>query len=323
MTRLKVACALVFAFACVLPAPPLAAQTPTGIITGTVTDPTGAVVPNTSITITNKGTGAARTTQSNSEGVFSAPSLEPGEYEVRAENKGFSATVRDAQVQAGNATTVNMTMTVGAANEVVNVEAASAQINYESNTIQGVIARQSIQDIPLNGRSYLQLASLEPGVTMVAAPPSQYNGVFTVSILGGISGRTLITLDGANIDDSVQGGSSMNFSQEVVQEFQLQSLNFDLSTGITSSGAINVVTRSGTNDFHGSAYFFFRDHNMAAYPGLEAQPLFPHPFFARRNPGFGWAVRSRKTSCSSSSITSIKIRCRQLLFRKTFRFFRA
>ncbi|MGD1091894.1 MAG: carboxypeptidase-like regulatory domain-containing protein, partial [Bryobacteraceae bacterium] len=286
MNRSKFASTLLLACAIVLASLTATAQSPTGIISGTVTDSSGAVVPNATITVTNKGTGAARTMQSNEAGVFSAPALEPGEYEVRAESTGFSTTVRSAQVQAGNTITVNMSMNVGAATEVVTVEAASAQINFESNTIQGVIARNTIQDIPLNGRSYLYLASLEPGVSMVAGSPSQYNGIFTVSILGGISGRTLITLDGANIDDSVQGGSSMNFSQEVVQEFQMQALNSDLSTGITGSGAINVVTRSGSNDFHGGAYFFYRDHNMAAYPGLERQPLFPNPFFARRNPGF-------------------------------------
>ncbi len=262
------------------------AQSPTGIITGTVTDPTGAIVPNPTITIRNKATAATRAAEANAEGVYSAPALDPGQYEVRVEAKGFSTTVREGEVTAGNTTTVNMPLAVGATSDVVTVEEATAQINYESNTIQGVIARQTIQDIPLNGRSYLQLASLEPGVTMQAGATSQYNGVFTVSILGGIAGRTLITLDGANIDDSVQGGSSMNFSQEVVQEFQLQALNSDLSTGISGSGAINVVTRSGSNEFHGGAYFFYRDHNMAAYPGLARQAEFPHPFFARRNPGF-------------------------------------
>jgi len=261
-------------------------QSPTGIIAGVVTDPSGATVPGATVNITNKANSGIRSVTSGADGAFSAPSLDPGQYQVRVESKGFSTTVRDAEVQAGNTTTVNVPLTVGATSDVVNVEAASATINYESNTIQGVIARQTIQDIPLNGRSYLQLASLEPGVTMQAGATSQYNGVFTVSILGGIAGRTLITLDGANIDDSVQGGSSMNFSQEVVQEFQLQALNSDLSTGISGSGAINVVTRSGSNDFHGGAYFFYRDHNMAAYPGLARQPLFPNPFFARRNPGF-------------------------------------
>ncbi len=122
---------------------------------------------------------------------------------------------------------------------------------------------------------------------MVPGSPSQYNGAtFTISIGGGISGRTLIALDGTTTWDAIQGGTQMNFSQEIVQEFQLQSVNYDLSTGITSSGSVNVVTRSGSNAFHGSGYFFFRDHNMAAYPGLARQVSNPNPFFARRNPGF-------------------------------------
>ncbi len=166
------------------------AQTPTGIITGNVTDESGAVIPNATVTIINKATNAARTLTASSEGLFSAPSLDAGDYEVRVEVPGFRTTVRPAQVEAGTTTTVNMTMSLGTTTEVVNVEGASAQINYESNAIQGSILRSTIQDLPLNGRSYLQLASLEPGVSLVAASPSQFNGVFTVSILGGISGRT-------------------------------------------------------------------------------------------------------------------------------------
>jgi hypothetical protein len=96
----------------------------------------------------------------------------------------------------------------------------------------------------------------------------------------------ITTMDGGTINDEKEGGSSMNFSQEVVQEFQVSQVNFDAPTGISASGAINMVTRSGGNDFHGSAYFYYRDHNMAAYPGLERLSIAPSPFFVRRNPGF-------------------------------------
>jgi len=180
-----------------------------------------------------------------------------------------------------------MKMQVGQTKEVVTVEAATPQMEYEKNSIDGVINREKIQDLPLNGRSFLQLASLEPGVTVSAGTTNQYNRLFSVSILGGNSGRTNITVDGGSIRDAIEDtGASMNFSQEVVQEFQLSSAVFDLSTGIGANGAINVVTRGGTNAFHGSGYFFFRDHNMAAYPGLARNPLALDPFFARRNPGF-------------------------------------
>jgi hypothetical protein len=263
----------------------LLAQAPTGLISGTVTDESGAVVPKANITITDKATGSTRATAATGEGLYSASSLPSGDYTVRVEADGFRTTVRGATVEAGTTTTVNITLTVGGTTEVVNVEAATAQINYESHTVQGVIQRQNIQDLPLNGRSFLQLATLEPGITTTPATTSQFNTTVSVAVLGTAS-RTYITIDGASIVDNVEGGTVMNFSQEVVQEFQLSSANFDLGTGITGAGAINVVTRSGSNDFHGSGYFFFRDHNTAAYPALKRNPLNPDPFFARRNPGF-------------------------------------
>src|SRR5438552_14609323 len=159
-------------------------------------------------------------------------------------------------------------MQIGATKDVVVVEGAVAAVNYDSNTVQGVVTRKQIQDLPLNGRSFLNLAQLEPGVIVTPANPAQFNAQFSVSILGGPASHTAITVDGANIRNPVEGGTGQNFSQEVVQEFQLSSVNFDLSTGLTAFGAVNVVTRGGGNGFHGAAYFYFRDHNLAAYPSL-------------------------------------------------------
>src|SRR5260370_21092177 len=133
----------------------------------------------------------------------------------------------------------------------------------------------------------MQLAVLEPGVTVSAGTTAQFNTLFTVSVLGS-GNHTVYTVDGGNISDNIDtsgGISSMNFSQETVQVFQFSSANFDLATPVAEGGAIYIVTRSGGNDFHGSAYFFFRDHNMASYPNLARAPKVPDPFFARRNPG--------------------------------------
>ncbi len=166
-----------------------------------------------------------------------------------------------------------MNLEIGQKTEIVTVTSSGAEkLNHESHSIDGVITRQKIQELPLNGRSFLQLAFLEPGVTASPGTTSQYNSLFSVSILGGDSNKTAITVDGGNVRNSIEGETGMNFSQEVVQEFQLSSSNFDLSTGITSVGAVNIVTRTGGNEYHGSGYFFFRDHNMAAYPGLAARP---------------------------------------------------
>jgi hypothetical protein len=280
------ACALLWA------AISVPAQEPTGIITGTITDASGAVVPDAMVTITNKETGAARTTTTNAEGLYSAPALLPAQYVVRVEKAGFRIVQSEVLLLAGATSTVSLALSPGTASEVVTVEAAAAQVEYDTHSVGGVIERGTIQDLPLNGRAALQLASLEPGVSVVPGSVSQFNAMFNVSVFGATAGATSgsgvgtrLTMDGGTINDEMEGGTSMNFSQEVVQEFQISTTNFDTSTGIGTKGAVNIVTRSGSNDFHGDAYFFYRDHNMAAYPGLARSPLFPSPFFQRKNPG--------------------------------------
>src|SRR5579871_1648864 len=200
----------------------LRAQAPTGTITGIVTDAQGAAIANVTVTITEKATGAARTVVTNASGLYSAPALPAGDYDVKAEAAGFRTVDRESTVQAGGTFTVNLPMTIGESKEVVTVEAASTQINYETNTVQGVIDRAAVQDLPLNGRSFMQLAVLEPGVTIASGSTAQFNALFTVSVLGA-GNRTAYTVDGGNISDSIDtggGSSSLNLPQDVVQEFQ-------------------------------------------------------------------------------------------------------
>jgi hypothetical protein len=261
------------------------AQAPVGTISGTVRDPSDAVLPGTTVTIQHVATGVERHLTSGSDGTFSAPALAAGDYTVTAELSGFRTLRRDVTVVTGRVVAVDIRMELGPASEVVNVAAQAVHVDLETHAISGVITRQKIQELPLNGRSFLQLAFLEPGVTASPGSTSQYNSLFSVSILGGDSNKTAITVDGGNVRNSIEGNTGMNFSQEVIQEFQLSSANFDLSTGITSVGAVNIVTRSGGNERRGSTYFFYRDHDMAAYPALKRDALNPDPFFARRNPG--------------------------------------
>ncbi len=271
------------------------AQAPTGSIAGLVSDESGAVIPNAQVRVVNKETGAARTLVTSTDGTFRAELLPAGDYEIRVEAQGFRSALRAAVVQTGSTTTADFKMQVGATSETVTVEGAAAQISYDSNKIDGVITRKQIQDLPLNGRSFLQLAFLEPGVTVNTGSTSQYNSQFSVSVLGANDRRTMISVDGGNIRNPIEGQSSQNFSQEVVQEFQLSSVNFDLSTGNSAVGAVNIVTRTGGNDFHGSGYFFFRDQNLAAYPALNRPSGVDcsrtddsrcSPAFARRQSGF-------------------------------------
>lgn len=285
------------------------AQNATGSIRGTVTDEQRATIPAASVVITNKDTGAARRLQTNQDGAYAAESLLPGTYEIKVEARGFRSQLQRAVAQTGGATTADFTLQVGTAAETVTVTGEAPLINTTDSTVGSVVTREQVENLPLNGRSFLSLALLEPGVqvtynaTSTSANP---NNFFQVSVAGAPSGMTLIMVDGVRSNDRVTGGTSQNFSPETVQEFQIQSFNFDLSSGTNSIGAINIVSRTGSNQFHGSAFFFFRDHNMAAYPGLaracerspsgafrnpacnfsDLRPGVEDPYFARRQGGF-------------------------------------
>ena len=263
----------------------VSAQAPVGTITGTVRDQSGAVVPGATITIRHAATGVERNTTTGADGNFAAPALSAGAYVVSTELAGFRTQRTEVTVETGRVSSIEMRMELGQASETVTVAATTIHVETEQHGVTGVITRQKIQELPLNGRSFLQLAFLEPGVTASPGSTSQYNSLFTVSILGGDSNKTAITVDGGNVRNSIEGNTSMNFSQEVVEEFQLSSANFDLSTGITSVGAVNIVTRSGSNDLRGSGYAFFRNNDMAAYPALRRDPLNENPEFSRSNPG--------------------------------------
>jgi hypothetical protein len=264
------------------------AQAATGNIRGTVNDPQGAVLPNAAITIKHAETGLERRLSTNGEGLYTADNLPPGEYEVTAEVKGFQRTLQRVTVLTGGNHTADFALAVGGNNETVVVTSEAQQLNTTDYKVDGVVTRERIENLPLNGRNFLELAQMEPGVsvTTVANPQSSINSFTRVSI-GGVAGAlTRIAVDGASVNDRVTGGTAQNFSQESVQEFQISTFNFDLSTSVTSIGAVNIVSRTGANNLRGSGFFYFRDHNMSAYPNLRRSALEPDPFFARRQSGF-------------------------------------
>ena len=265
---------------------PLMAQAPTGSIAGTVTDQLAAVLPGATVTVTNKDTGASRVVQSGGDGTFSVQALPPGAYDVVIELSGFQPTVNPVDVVTGATTTVKATLQVSTRTEVVTVTGKSTTVDFDTNRVQGVVGRTQIDNLPLNGRSFMNLAALQPGVTVILGNPAQFNSVFNVSVLGGPASRTAITVDGGNVRNPVEGDAGQNFSQEVVQEFQISTANFDLSTGIAAFGAINIVTRSGTNLVRGAGYYYFRNDNIAAYPSLARSPLTDNPEFSRQQGGF-------------------------------------
>jgi carboxypeptidase family protein len=267
---------------------PVMAQNPTGAIRGTVTDPQGAVVTNAAVTVTNKATGETRQTNTGNDGIYAVENLLPGQYEVKIEAQNFATQVISALVQVGNTTTGDAALRIGAKGEIVEVQAEAPIIDKQNYKIDGVINRQKIDALPLNGRNFLQLALLEPGVGVSTSNVGNANNLFNVSIGGGPAALTRITVDGGSVLDPVTGGAAQNFSTETIQEFQISTFSFDLSTGVTSVGAVNIVSRTGTNDFHGNAFLFFRDHSISALPTFFRPNANFDPFFRRYQ--YGGAV---------------------------------
>jgi hypothetical protein len=190
------------------------AQAPVGSLTGTVHDTSGGVMPGVAITVTNKDTGMQRQIASSAEGQFSAASLPAGTYTVTAAAEGFHTLEQNATVQAGQVTTLDLAMEIGVASEVLSIKAEAVQIDYASHTVAGVVTQERIESLPLNGRDFLQLSMLEPGVTASPNKVGQYNKQFDVSIMGASSANNSvrITVDGATVQDSITGGTQQNFS---------------------------------------------------------------------------------------------------------------
>jgi hypothetical protein len=251
-----------------------------------VRDPSGTAVAGAQIRLASENIGLSRTDVTSGHGHFSFPAMAAGEYELVVEAAQFQRMVRRVLVQAGVTTTSDFTLRVGDVRQSVTVEDVTPQMRYDSPAVGSVITQTQIEGLPLNGRSFLELAKLEPGVQ----PPTRSNNNRTLlSVLGAPGsnvGGVRFTVDGGSVTSIGVGGSQMGLSQEVVQEFQVSTVNFELSSGIASAGAINVVTRSGGNDFHGSAFYFFRDHYLSAYPALNRNPADPDPYFQRQQFGF-------------------------------------
>ena len=195
--------------------------------------------------------------------------------------------------------------------ESVTIAATQPLIRRDHHQVGGVVTREQIERLPLNGRNFLELAKLEPGVTN---PARLADGrVFVSSLGGGLQtipriGSTRVTVDGASISTPGTVGVLLQVSQDVVQEFQISTVNFDPSSSLTSNGAINIVTRSGGNAYRGSGFYFHRDHHIAAYPGLKRDPKTAIRSSSDASSARLLAGRSDEIERSSSAATSGRTR---------------
>ncbi len=281
-------CAAVVALAVLIPAAYLRSQTVTGTILGNVIDASGAAVPNAQITITNQDTGVVRTAVGTAEGVYDAPSLLPGKYTVEAKAQGFSpAEVKDVVVNVGSNARADLKLEVASTTQAVTVTEAIPTVETTSAEVSQVMNENLIQDIPLNARDLQQLAEIQPGV--------QYNYYSSygkqLSIIGDRPTHNRYLQEGIDMTwtyrtgpQSLPTSDGIMLGVEAVKEFKVLSTDFSAEYGELSGGTISMLFKSGTNQFHGSAYEYFRDSIFDArnffdhIPSGGVPPLTRHQF---------------------------------------------
>jgi Carboxypeptidase regulatory-like domain/TonB dependent receptor len=277
----------------------LGQQAAKATLTGTVTDSAGAAIAGADVTVTHTATGIRRETISNDEGLYVLTDLAPGAYEVRVDAKGFSARVTKTPLtlQVGQAVTLNVSLEP-TLDEAISVLVITDQrlLDNRDSLVQGVVASREVESLPLNGRNFLELALLVPG--NAPAPnfdPTKTNTV-VISSAGQLGRGGNVTVDGADTNDDVVGGAVQNVSQEAIQEFQIATNRFSSQLGRSGSSVINVITKSGTNDLHGSGSFYFRNRALQGLPATFDRNLDETPPFDRQQYAFaiGGPIKKEK-----------------------------
>src|SRR3984957_10368127 len=257
------------AFAPLLVASSLAfGQLTTADILGTVTDASGAVIPNAQVTLTNQGTQEKRTTTSNASGDYSFTLLPVGHYSVAVKAKGFkSFNTSDLAVEAGDRARADAHMDLGAEDQTVTVEASTPLLQADNATVSSTVTAKAVQDLPLNGRNFVQLVDLVPGanegqgnsLSSGGRPDDRRNNAAGLSVNGQDESLNNWVVDGVDDTERIIGTIGVKPNVEGIQEITVQTNSYAAEAGRTAGGVINIVTKSGSNQFHGSVYEYFRN----------------------------------------------------------------
>src|ERR1700730_7632567 len=248
-----------------------------GTFSGTVTDSSGAVIPKAQISIVSVATGVTRVVTTDTAGFYLAPNLLPGTYEITAEAKGFTTEVRtNTTLTVGAQQVLDIRMQVGTVEQKVQVTGEAPIVQLASSSISAVVDSTTVRELPLNGRSWTDLATLQPGVAAIQTQASYAIGALRgnrgfgdqITVAGARPVQNSYRLDGININDRTNGGPGSvlggNLGVDAIEEFSVSTSNYSTEYGRTSGGVVNAITRSGTNQFHGGAYEFLRNSALDA-----------------------------------------------------------
>jgi hypothetical protein len=247
----------------------LFAQTNAGSLSGVVSDASGGALPGVTVTATNSSTGFNRSVVTGPDGSYRFQSLPVGTYEVTADLAGFgSVTTRNVEVNVSTDRSLNVTLKQATVKEQITVTAASPLIET-TPAIGTVVSQREISNLPLNGRQFANLGSLAPGTTLSVNSDPTKPGQLTIALNGGSGRNVNFLVDGGDNTDDTIGGALQNYNIEAVQEFNIQTQQYKAEYGRTTGGVLTVVTKSGTNDFEGSAYEFYRNKSLNSETNSE------------------------------------------------------
>src|SRR5579864_1585126 len=258
-------------------ASPAYAQVSGATLSGTITDPSGAAIANAQVSILNKATGVTRDVTADSAGLYSAPNLLPGQYDVTVKASGFSATKQsDITLTVGAQQTLNVALRIGEATQTIEVAGVAPLILLGTSTVSGDVQGNAIRELPLNGRDWASLATLTPGVNAIETQMAYTAGAVRgnrgfgsqLTISGGRPTQNNYRLDGLSINDYGNGGPGsvlgVSLGVDAIEEFSVLTGNYSAEYGRTSGGVVNALSKSGTNAFHGDVYEFLRNDKLDA-----------------------------------------------------------